>query len=157
MMRKLKKLNPNNAMDGISIISTNYRSANASSIDEHNKRKNPKTFNVEEYFAKKAISRMKTKKFSKGTYADENDSLSEPDTDLKKFKLESEYQYLHKLNKESQKVCKTGVNDRHKMQHFSNMSSKLDLNNISVGTYSQKQGSTVEDYFKPSEPEYYKK
>ena len=62
MMRKLKKLNPNNAMDGISIISTNYRSANASSIDEHNKRKNPKTFNVEEYFAKKAISRMKTKK-----------------------------------------------------------------------------------------------
>lgn len=54
--------------------------------------------------------------------------------------IDSDYKYMNKINKESQKISKTGVNNNNKMMHFSNASTKLDLLNVSVGNYGAEEG-----------------
>lgn len=48
------------------------------------------------------------------------------------------------------------MNQKHKMMHYSNFSSKLDLLNVSVGKFGPEEGQHIEEYYKPQEPEYFK-
>ena len=112
----------------------------------------PPLFNIDEFLAKKANKRKK--KIKTGTYADENDSLSDfvPSPDRE---IEDDYTYLNNLNKVSKERSKVPIAGKYK-GHYSELNKQMDMNFFALKNYANKKGEVVEEYIKPKEPEYFK-
>lgn len=89
-----------------------------------------------------------------GTYADENDSLSEYIPSPPRA-IESNFTFMNKINTISENQSKIKLKGRNK-GHYSQIGKKVDQKFISVKRYANKNGVTVDDYVKPTEPSYFK-